>query len=425
MTHDRHTDESPATPADDRWHGRAIAHVDLDAFFAAVEQLDHPEWRGKPVIVGGNASRGVVSTCSYEARVFGVRSAMPSVRAATLCPDAIWAPPRFERYKELSDAVFAILRDESPSVQPVSVDEAYLDVTPGEFSAEDPVAILERVRARIAELGITASAGLSTSRSVSKIASDFDKPDGLTVVRPGDEAAFLAPLPVRAMPGIGPKAADRLAAAGVHTLGQLAAVDEVTARHLMGSFGPGLVVRAQGRDERGVTVRDPVKSVSAERTFGADIRDIDEVSAALASLGERVGRRLRRKGLSGHTVTVKVRYSDFTTRTAQRTLPRASDDETEFHAIALELLRGLWSPGVGVRLLGLGLSGFGERAQQLDLLAAPPAGDSEPSASVRPGLVRGIDAVRARFGDAAVRYGKDLTAPRQPAEALDTEEDPE
>jgi len=191
-----------ATP----WEGRAILHVDLDAFFAAVEQLDHPEYRGKPVIVGGDPSRrGVVSTCSYEAREYGVRSAMPSARAAQLCPHAIWAASRFGRYHEMSQAVFALLRDETPHVQPVSVDEAFLDVTQGDFSTEHPVAIARRVRARVAELGLTLSVGVATSKTVAKIASDHDKPDGLTVVCPGSEAAFLAPLPVRDMSGIGPK----------------------------------------------------------------------------------------------------------------------------------------------------------------------------------------------------------------------------
>ncbi len=202
------------------WEGRAILHVDLDAFFAAVEQLDHPEWRGRPVIVGGDPSRrGVVSTCSYEARLFGVRSAMPSARAAALCPQAVWAKPSFGRYHEMSQAVFAIFRDETPLVQPVSVDEAFLDVTQGAYAAEHPVAIARRIRERIAVLGVTGSVGVATSKTVAKIASDHDKPDGLTVVCPGDEAAFLAPLPVRDMSGVGPRTAERLASLGVKTLG--------------------------------------------------------------------------------------------------------------------------------------------------------------------------------------------------------------
>lgn len=388
------------------WTGRAILHVDLDAFFAAVEQLDHPEWRGKPVIVGGDPSRrGVVSTASYEARVFGVRSAMPSARAAALCPGAIWAPARFSRYREISNAVFEIFRSESPLVQPVSVDEAFIDVTPGSHSAEDPIAIAERIRSRIAELGVTASVGVATSKTVAKIASDHDKPDGLTVVRPGEEEAFLAPLPVRDMSGIGPKSAERLRQLGIRTLGDLAALDEQTALTVFGSHGPTLVLRARGIDERPVHENDPAKQVSKERTFASDIHDADELRSVLDSLSAQVGRRLRTKGVAGRTVQVKLRFSDFTTRTARRTMPQPSDDERVFGRVARELLSSHWSPGVGVRLLGVGVSGFEERGQQLTFQDAT----DEPVAHASDGeLVRGIDAVRERFGEDALRFGKDL-----------------
>lgn len=397
------------------WTGRAILHVDLDAFFAAVEQLDHPEYRGKPVIVGGDPSRrGVVSTCSYEARAYGVRSAMPSARAAQLCPDAIWAKPQFGRYHEMSHAVFAVLRDESPQVQPVSVDEAFIDVSPGMFAAEHPVAIARRIRSRVSELGLTISVGVATSKTVAKVASDHDKPDGLTVVCPGEEAAFLAPLPIQDMSGIGPKTTSRLRGMGIRTLGDLAALDEATARELLGSHGPGLVDRARGIDVRPVRVNDPAKSVSNERTFATDVRLPSEVHGALDALSAKVGQRLRRKQLSGRTVTIKLRFSDFTTRTVQRTLDEATDDELVFGLVARELLHQAWSPGVGLRLLGVGVSGFEERAVQLDLLdaalsGAPNAGEvpARPPRS-REGLVRGIDAVRERFGDDAVRFGRDL-----------------
>jgi DNA polymerase-4 len=394
------------------WRGRAILHVDLDAFFAAVEQLDHPEYRGKPVIVGGDPSRrGVVSTCSYEAREFGVRSAMPSARAAQLCPHAIWASPHFGRYSEMSRAVFAIFRDQTPHVQPVSVDEAFLDVTQGTFAAEHPVAIARRIRAKVDELGLTASVGVASSKTVAKIASDHDKPNGLTVVCPGAEAEFLAPLPVRDMSGIGPKTAERLSSLGVRTLGALAALDESTAREVLGSHGPGLVLRARGVDLRSVHDNDPVKSVSNERTFATDVRLPREVHGALDSLAAKVGQRLRRKGLAGRTVTVKLRFSDFTTKTVRRTLEFATDDELLFGPIARELLREAWSPGIGLRLLGVGVSGFEERAIQLDLLGPSGAGadqDAEGVPRSREGLVRGIDAVRERFGDDAVKFGRDL-----------------
>lgn len=409
------------------WAARAILHVDMDAFFAAVEQLDHPEWRGRPVIVGGRAEgRGVVSTASYEARQFGVHSAMASARAEQLCPNAIWASPRFERYQEIATAVRGIFRDETPFVQPVSIDEAYLDVSPGRVTAEDPVEIAKRIRRRVAELGVTASVGVATSKTVAKIASDFEKPDGLTVVRPGTEAAFLAPLPVRAMGGIGPRSAERLLAHGVGTLGDVARLDAETAEALMGSQGPSLALRARGFDDSPVRINDPAKSISAERTFAVDVRTPAEVEDALLSLAARVGRRLRRKGIAGRTVTVKLRFSDFTTRTVRRTLDVACDDETRFGPIAYQLVRQAWHPGVGLRLLGIGLSGFDERSTQLGLLVedlrdahAPGDSDAASSSARREGLVRGLDAVRERFGEGAVRFGREIKRGAPPPELSD------
>lgn len=403
--------DAPHSCEEEPWEGPAILHVDLDAFFAAVEQLDHPEWRGKPVIVGGDPDkRGVVSTCSYEARAFGVRSAMASARAVQLCPDAIWTHGSFDRYREMSAAVRAIFGDETPRFQPVSIDEAYLDVTPGRFTSEHPVAIARRIRARVAELGITCSVGVSAVKSVAKIASDHDKPDGLTVVCPGEEADFLAPLPIRAMPGIGPKTAERLNSLGVRTLGALAALDDVTADEVLGSHGVGLVARARGLDPRDVHANEPVKSVSNERTFSTDVRSMDEVDGALATLAAKVGQRLRRKGLAGRTVNVKLRFSDFTTKTVRRTLATSTDDDAVFGAVARELLRQAWSPGIGLRLLGVGVSGFDDKPVQLDLLGEEDAIDTlKPSGrTAREELARGLDAVRDRFGDSAVRYGREL-----------------
>jgi DNA polymerase-4 len=399
-------------PTTSLWTGKAVLHVDLDAFFAAVEQLDHPEWRGKPVIVGGDPDRrGVVSTASYEARVYGIRSAMPSVRAKALCPDAIWAPPRFHRYKELAEQVRAIFADETPRMQPVSIDEAYLDVTPGRYVTEDPVAIAKRIRERVAQLGITASVGVAPTKTVAKIASDHDKPDGLTVVRPGQEAAFLAPLPIRAMPGIGPRSAERLTELGIKTLGDLAALDDETARQVMGSHGASIVQRARGYDTRDVHESTPVKSVSNERTFAHDLRTPSEVYGVVETLLAKVCRRLRDKGISGRTLTLKIRFSDFTTKTVQRTLPQPSDDELELLPIVRELVVSVWSPGVGVRLLGIGVSGFNERAEQLALASEPPNGAAQ-TVRGRGDLVRSIDAVRERFGDEAVRFGREFTTKR-------------
>jgi DNA polymerase-4 len=407
--------DTPHSCEDRPWQGQAILHVDLDAFFAAVEQLDHPEWRGKPVIVGGDAGkRGVVSTCSYEARAYGVRSAMSSARAAQLCPVAIWTHGSFERYREVSAAVRAIFAGETPLVQPVSIDEAYLDVTPGRFTSEHPVAIARRIRARVAELGVTCSVGVSASKTVAKIASDFEKPDGLTVVCPGEEAAFLAPLPVRAMPGIGPKTAERLTNLGIRTLGALAALDSVTAAEVLGNHGVGLVARAGGRDVRIVHENDPVKSVSNERTFATDVRSPGEIDGALAALAAKVGQRLRRKGLSGRTISVKLRFSDFTTKTVRRTLATPTDDEAVFGPVVRDLVSQAWSAGIGLRLLGVGVSGFDDKTVQLDLLGPAEAADEIQSSgrTAREELVRGLDAVREKFGDGAVRFGRELKSPR-------------
>lgn len=383
------------------WHGRAVLHMDLDAFFAAVEQLDHPGWRGKPVIVGGSAEgRGVVSTASYEARRYGVGSAMPSAQAARLCPDAIWARPRFARYRELSDEVMTILHTFTPSVEQVSIDEAYLDVTPGAHRAENPVDIAEAIREHVDALGLTCSIGIGTSRTIAKIASDRDKPHGITVVRPGEEAAFLAPLPVRALPGVGSATASRLRMAGIRTLGDLGALDPASATTLLGSSGPVLAARARGVDDRPVGEERDVKSVSHEHTFATDIRERAEVEATVRDLVGRVAARLRRKQLAGRTLTVKVRYADFTTRTASETLPVATDLDAELMPVALSLLGRVWSPGAGLRLLGFGVSGFSVVTEQLDLLAPMSADERERSRA----LAVSIDRVRERFGEGAIGF---------------------
>ncbi len=392
------------------WDGRAIMHVDMDAFFASVEQLDHPEWRGRPVIVGSPEGRGVVSTASYEARAFGIRSAMPSAQAVRRCPDAIWARPRFARYAELSDEVCAIFRDITPHTQRVSIDEAYLDVTPSARRATPPALLAEEIQHRVDALGLSCSIGIATSKTVAKIASDHRKPHGITVVAPGTEAAFLAPLPVFSLPGVGAATTGRLRDVGIRTLGDLAALDDSSARQLLGSYGPDLVARARGIDPRPVREEPGVKSVSAEHTFSSDVRERAEVETALRALVERVARRLRRKQLKGRTLTVKLRYADFTTKTASRTVPVASDLDDQLLAVALELLTETWSPGAGLRLLGFGASGFAERAEQLDLLSAS-APDVDDRARA---LTESIDAVKARFGDSAIGFGR--------MEPMDTED---
>ena len=396
------------------WDGPAVGLLDLDAFFASVEQLDHPEWRGRPVIVGGSADRrGVVSTASYEARRYGVHSAMPSATARRLCPQAIWTQGHFGRYRELSASVMAILTDETPLVEQVSIDEAFFDVTPGRFSHESPVAICRRVQERVSELGITCSIGLGVNKTVAKIASEREKPRGLTVVLPGTERAFLAPLPVGAMSGIGPATEARLREMGVRTLGELAATDGEELERRFGVLGPRMALRAAGLERSVVAeaaVPDEVKSVSNERTFSHDLTTRDDVEAAVLHVADIVARRLRKRGLRGRTVTLKLKFDVSHARTAQHALPRPSDDARQIGRLAVRLLDEAWNEGVPVRLVGVGVSGFSDEApEQLTLFDG--AGSEGPNGS--PGrdlsaLGRVTDALRERFGDDAVSYGRDL-----------------
>lgn len=389
------------------WSARAILHMDLDAFFASVEQLDHPEWRGRPVIVGGAPSgRGVVSTASYEARTFGIHSAMPAAQAARLCPDAVWAKPRFKRYSQLSRAVREILGSVTPHIEPTSIDEAYLDVSPGQTGSH-PVEIAERIRREVDGLGLSCSLGVATGKTIAKIASDRDKPHGITVVWPGTEAAFLAPLPVGVLPGIGAQTAQRLLGAGIRTLGDLARLDPRTVETLAGSWGPELLDRARGIDERPVASSRDVKSVSNERTFAHDLHERDAAERELGALVARVASRLRAGALLARTFTVKLRFADFTTRTARRTLEVPTDLEDEMLPVAVSLLSRAWSPGAGLRLLGFGASGFDDPAQQLDLLETAQA-DAPDTRQQRRALAAEIDAIRKRFGDDALRRGSDL-----------------
>ena len=335
------------------WEGPAILLVDLDAFFASVEQLDHPAWRGKPVIVGGDAdAHGVVSTCSYEARAFGVRSAMASSLARALCPEAIWTHGHFHRYREVSAAIMAILRDEPPHVQQVSIDEAFMDVTPTAVNTEHPVLVAQRIQERVAALGVTCSIGVGTSKSVAKIASGRDKPRGLTVVFPGTEAAFLEKLPVRTLSGVGAAAEKTLLSHGVRTLGAMGRADGALLRKIFGKNGEMMRDRALGRDRSEVAEDDEVKSVSNEVTYAHALEPREDIEAALSTIAAKVGRRLRRKGLKGRTVAVKMRYDNRTTRSAQCALAVPTDDDIAFAPVVHRLARELWAPGMKVQLLG-------------------------------------------------------------------------
>jgi DNA polymerase IV len=338
-----------------------ILHLDLDAFFTAVEQLHKPSLRGKPVVVGGVGGRGVVSTASYEARAFGVHSAMPTAEARRRCPNAAYLAPRFEAYRDASVRVMDLVRTLTPLVEQVSIDEAYLDLTPShpDATVESVTALVEDLRARIhAATGLTASVGAGTSKLVAKIHSDLAKPDGLLVVPPGEEAERLAPMSVRAVPGVGPATAARLAAHGVSTVGRLAALELDEAVALLGkAHGTQLHAFARGLDDREVVTERAAKSVSAETTFPSDVTDRVTLGRHVRDLTTRVGARLRDDGLSGRTVVLKVRRHDFSTLTRSTTLDQPTDDDAVVVRHAERLLGGL-DVSNGLRLIGVGVSGL-------------------------------------------------------------------
>ena len=382
---------------------RGIIHMDLDAFYASVEQLRRPELRGKPVIVGGanngdgssHLARGVVSAASYEARVHGVHSAMPLRTALRLCPHAIVVPVDFRAYRAASSAVSGIARDYTPLIEPLSLDEAYLDVTGSRLRFGEPAGIAMTIRDRVlAECGLDASFGVATCKTVAKVASDLRKPRGFVVVAPGDEAAFLAPLPLRRLPGLGPATENALEGMGITTLGQLAALQLETLQLRVGSAaGRSLWERARGIDASPVALPGRPKSISREETFFADVDAADQLYEQVALLSADVGARLRNGGWTAQVVTLKLRYSDFTTITRQHTLVSPTASDTEIRDAADALLRAAWS-GDRVRLLGVGVAGL-EDASQLDLFSI--------RGSER--LDRTMDALRARFGNEVIHRG--------------------
>ncbi len=385
---------------------RTILHVDLDAFFAAVEQRDRPELRGLPVIVGGDPrGRGVVSAASYEARRFGVHSAMSLREAVRRCPDGVFLPVDGRRYQQASRDVMAVLRRFTPQVEPISIDEAFLDVTGSRqlFGEGESIARLIKDGVR-AEVGLTASVGVARTKLVAKIASDLRKPDGLVVVAPGTEAAFLSPLPISRLWGVGEKTAVALADYGVRTIGDLAALAPDVVVRRFGKHGASLVERARGVDADPVHAGDPAKSVGHEHTFDVDTTDPEVIERTILGMADGVAGRLRSSGVRASTIAVKIRDSSFRTITRQRTLPEPTDmTEPIFHA-ALELARPEVR-GIRVRLLGVTASNLGER-EQLGLF---PSDDPRHRAAIE-----AADALRRRYGDGAVTRGR-LVGARLPA----------
>lgn len=360
---------------------RAIAHLDLDAFYAAVEMLQNPDLYGKPILVGGRPeSRGVVATASYAAREYGIHSAMPMAQAVRLCPHAIVLAPRFDVYRRYSQRVMTILRETTTSLEKVSIDEAYLDLTEEVHDAErrqsadkrpsweQAVETARRIQERVRdELSLSASLGVATNKLVAKVASDHDKPGGLTVVRPGDEAAFLAPLPVRVIWGVGPVTAEKLARMGVTTVGDLACLSKRTLEARFGSHGASMARRARGIDTRPICTEHQRKSVSRETTFSQDLKAWDDLKRHLWRLSQSVADRLERAGLVAGTIAIKLRYEDFETLSRQMSLDVPTDEEVRIYHAALVLLKQTWDRGRPVRLLGVGGDHLGPPTGQLPL----------------------------------------------------------
>ncbi len=386
----------------------SVLHIDLDAFFAAVEQRDKPSLRGKPVIVGGVGGRGVVATASYEARSYGVRSAMSTREARARCPHAAFLTGRFHAYRETSAKVMAVLRAASPLVEPLSLDEAFVDLAQAglpDLEVATVVAFGEDLRRKVAEAsgGLTGTVGIGSSKFIAKVASELDKPDGLTVVPPGTEVALLRPMRVSVIPGVGPATAERLRRAGIHTIADLDAVGENELVRLLGrAQGHGLHLLARAQDDRPVVADREAKSVSSEGTYDTDLTDRRLMEGLLARQAAQVGQRLRKHGLSGRTVTIKVRLHDFTTLSRSTTLAGPTDSGPTISRMARMLLADLDTSG-GVRLLGVGVSGladwiqddlFGEDTATEDDDDVPPP---QVEATRRP-YVPGMDVVHAQMG---------------------------
>ena len=378
---------------------RVVLHLDMDAFYAAIEVREDPSLAGKSVIVGHPGKRGVVTTCSYEARVFGVRSAMPSVVAARLCPDATWLPVRMSLYVEVSRRIRAILDEEAPLVEPLSIDEAFLDLTGWAKSLDAGAAIARKLKDRIrSQERLTASVGVAPNKFLAKLASDLEKPDGLVVLPKEAIPKMLWPLPVERLWGVGPKGADKLRLGGLRTIGDVARTAEDAIASLMGaSMARHVKALAGGEDDRAVEHDRASRSISEERTYTDDLRDPREIDRALLARAQGVARQLRREGLVARTVHLKVRAGDFTTWTRARTLREPTDLVDPIVGAARELLASrVRLEGKGVRLLGVGVSGIAP--------AGARAGSLFPDAdTVRAKRIAGAeDAIRAKLGDTAV-----------------------
>lgn len=396
-----------------------IAHVDMDSFFVSVERERDPSLIGKPVAVGGASRRGVIASASYEAREYGVHSAMPTLQAMKACPELIIVPAHGSLYSERSRQIFSVLEKLSPVVEPVSIDEAYLDMSGTQRLYGEPPQIARRIREEILEkTGLSASVGIASVRHVAKMASVRAKPAGTFCVPPGEEARFLAGMPLRALPGLGPSAEQKLLAMGIRTLGQLAARDPDEMERRLGQWGREVVLRSRGEGSATLSTHDEVKSVGKEITFYEDTGDLDELEAVLLSMAERIASRLRRKELLARTVTLKLREPSFRTWTRARTLEVPTCDEKVIFEIARETLRKELRGGLELRLLGVtcgGLCGTPPPVQQ-GLFDAAGRGALEPAAEERAELAAAVDKIRERYGFDALRRATTLVAKDRPTQ---------
>jgi DNA polymerase-4 len=379
-----------------------ILHLDMDAFYAAVEQRDDPGLRGRCVIVGGTGRRGVVSAASYEARRFGVRSAMPMYQARQLCPQGVFVAPRMSRYQEISRAVMKILGEFSPLVEPVSIDEAFMDLAGTERLHGRPEEIAGRLKARIrADLKLSCSVGVAPNRFLAKIASDLNKPDGLTVIAPGAVAEFIERLPLAKVPGVGPKMQARLEAMGVAFLGGLRQFSPEALRLNFGKYGDRLRELARGLDPTPITPDAPAKSISSECTLAVDTRERDALSRCLLEQAEEVGAGLRREGVKARTVVLKIKHADFTLVTRRMTFAPPTQSSKELYRRARGLLER-YRPAQRIRLIGLGATGFvpADAPVQPSLFEEAPDGGKGWEE-----VDRTLDRIRARFGPGVIGRG--------------------
>jgi DNA polymerase-4 len=378
---------------------RRIIHIDMDAFYASVEQHDNPALKGLPVIVGGDPGRrGVVSAASYEARVFGVHSAMPSSQARRLCPQGVFLPVRMHRYQEVSDRIFQILQEYSPLIEPLSLDESFLDVTGCEKLLGTALRIALEIKRRIRETtGLTASAGVAPNKFLAKIASDYRKPDGLVEVKPEEVRDFLRDLPISKLWGVGKTTEEELKGMGILKVGQLAVFPAEKIERKLGKFGLELIALAQGKDDRPVSPESEAKSISQEETFTPDLEHFEQMKRVLLDQSEQVGWELRKRKLKGSTVTVKVRYPDFTLATRSQTLPSPTDQGIEIHRTALKLLSRTEALRRRARLLGVGISHFIHRGDPEQYLLF----DSGRQKAER--SIQAMDRVWEKFGPQAIK----------------------